>query len=165
MNPDTDLVLERTLNAPVDRVWRAWTVPEQLKQWFCPRPWRTTEAVIELWPGGKFLTRMEGPDGGASGGEGCILEVVPNERLTWTGALLAGFRPPAKPDIDCGEGTPADMVFTATISMSDAGNGRTNYRAHVMHAHQAGRRAHEAMGFHDGWGAAAAQLEEVAAAG
>ena len=162
VNEATDLVLERVLNAPIDRVWRAWTEAEQLKQWWCPRPWRTTEADIDLRPGGRFYTRMEGPDGeGVSGGEGCFLEVLPQQRLTWTGALQAGFRPNPANGVSCGEDGP-NMVFTAIITFADAGAGRTRYRTHVMHADPRGKDAHEKMGFHDGWGAAAAQLEELA---
>jgi uncharacterized protein YndB with AHSA1/START domain len=161
VNEATDLVLERVLNAPLDRVWRAWTDAEQLKQWWCPRPWTTPEAVIEPRPGGRFYTRMEGPNGeGVSGGDGCILEVIPQQRLTWTGALMAGFRPSAS-GMDCGGDEP-NMTFTAIISFEDAGEGRTRYRAHVMHADPRGRDAHEKMGFHDGWGAAVSQLEELA---
>jgi uncharacterized protein YndB with AHSA1/START domain len=162
VNEATDLVLDRVLKAPIERVWRAWTDAEQLKQWWCPRPWTTPEAVIDLRPGGRFYTRMEGPDGeGASGGEGCILQVVPQQRLVWTGALQAGFRPAGAGGINCGEDAP-DMIFTAVITFEEAGEGRTRYRAHVMHADPAGRDAHEKMGFHDGWGTAASQLEEFA---
>ena len=164
VNEATDLVLDRELNAPIDRVWRAWTDAEQLKQWWCPRPWTTPEAVIDLRPGGRFYTRMEGPNGeGASGGEGCFLEVAPQQRLVWTSALMAGFRPAGADAISCGEDSPV-MAFTAVVTFEDAGEGRTRYRAHVMHATKAGRDSHEQMGFHDGWGTAAKQLEELAGA-
>jgi uncharacterized protein YndB with AHSA1/START domain len=164
VNEATDLVLDRVLDAARDRVWRAWTDPEQLKQWWCPRPWTTPEAVIDLRPGGRFYTRMAGPNGeGASGGEGCFLEVVRQERLVWTSALMAGFRPAGTEGISCGEDSPV-MAFTAVVTFEEEGEGRTRYRAHVMHATEADRDAHERMGFHDGWGAAAKQLEELAGA-
>jgi len=163
VNEATDLVLDRVLNAPIDRVWDAWTDAEKLKQWWCPRPWTTPEAVIELRPGGRFFTRMEGPGGeGASGGDGCVLEVVRHERLVWTGALSAGFRPNPGAT-SCGEGGPS-LMFTAIITFADAGDGRTRYRAHVMHLDAEGRDAHDKMGFHEGWGTAASQLEAFAAA-
>ena len=40
MTDKLDLVLERTIDAPIDLVWAAYTNPEHLKQWFAPRPYR-----------------------------------------------------------------------------------------------------------------------------
>jgi uncharacterized protein YndB with AHSA1/START domain len=152
-DPDTDLVLEREIDVPPSAVWAAWTEPERLKQWFTPRPWTTPECEIDLRPGGVFRTVMRGPDGEEGGGSGCYLDVVPEERLIWTGALGAGFRPNPK------EAMAIDMTFTAIISLVPTTTG-TRYTAAVMHADSAGARQHEDMGFHDGWGAALDQLVE-----
>jgi len=152
MDPALDLVLARDLTIPPADVWRAWTDPDLLVQWFTPRPWRTTEAEIELHAGGMFRTVMAGPDGESGGGTGCILEVVPERRLVWTGALLPGFRPTV------GEfGVP---LFTAVIEMEPSGDG-TRYTATVKHADEEGRRLHDEMGFQAGWGAALTQLVEL----
>ncbi len=151
-DPALDLVLERDIPIPPDAVWRAWTEPALLMQWFTPRPWRTTEAEIELHPGGAFRTVMAGPAGEEGGGTGCILEVVPERRLVWTGALLPGFRPAVSEF-----GVP---VFTAVIEMEPS-NGGTHYTATVRHADEAGRQVHEDMGFEAGWGAALDQLIEL----
>ena len=115
IDPELDLVLQRDLPIPPDAVWRAWTEPDLLKQWFTPRPWRTTDAELDLRPGGIFRTVMQGPDREEGGGTGCILEVVPGRRLVWTGALLPGFRPAVSEF-----GVP---VFTAVIEMEPDGNG------------------------------------------
>lgn len=155
-NPELDLVLERVVPVPPERVWRAWTEPERLKQWFCPRPWRTTDCEIELQPGGLFRTVMTSPDGHEMpANSGCFLEVVPNERLVWTGALGPGFRPNS-----FGDDVP---VFTAIIQLEPV-DGGTKYTAIAMHREPAGARKHEAMGFHQGWGKALEQLVEVARA-
>ena len=152
IDPELDLMLQRDLPITPDAVWRAWTEPDLLVQWFTPRPWRTTEAEIELHPGGMFRTVMRGPDGEEGGGTGCILEVVPERRLVWTGALLPGFRPSVSEF-----GVP---VFTAVIEMEPAGDG-SRYTAIVRHADAAGCTVHHDMGFHAGWGAALDQLVEV----
>ena len=55
-NPQLDLFMERVVDVPVARVWRAWTDPDQVKQWFTPAPWQTTRCEIDLRPGGRFLT-------------------------------------------------------------------------------------------------------------
>ena len=152
IDPELDLVLQRDLPIPPDAVWRAWTEPDLLKQWFTPRPWRTTDAELDLRPGGIFRTVMQGPDGEEGGGTGCILEVVPERRLVWTGALLPGFRPAVSEF-----GVP---VFTAVIEMEPDGTG-TRYTAVCRHADSAGRQVHEDMGFEAGWGAALDQLVEL----
>jgi len=63
VNDQLDLYLERTLDTPRDLVWKAWTDAEHIKRWWSPRPYQTPECEIELRPGGKFFTRMTGPDG------------------------------------------------------------------------------------------------------
>lgn len=145
---ELDLVLERQVPVAPDLVWRAWTEPELLKQWFTPAPWRTVDAEIDPRPGGIFRTAMAGPDGETGGGTGCVLEAVPGRRFSWTGALLPGYRP-AVPS--------GEFAFTAFIDLEPSGTG-TRYRATVKHADVEGRAAHEEMGFEAGWGLALDQL-------
>jgi len=153
-----DLLLERTLNAPVALVWEAYTNPEHLKRWFAPRPYEITEVELDLQPGGIFRFRMVGPDGfdTGHGTAGCVLEVVAQKKLTWTSALGPGYRPNGM-----GEGCEA-FPFTAVVTFADAGDGKTAYKAVAMHKDDADRETHEKMGFHEGWGTVASQLEEVA---
>jgi uncharacterized protein YndB with AHSA1/START domain len=159
MAEGNDLVIERVMEAPLDLVWEALTTPEHLKRWWAPRPYQTPECEIDLKPGGIFFTRMTGPDGfdTGTGGAGCVLEVVPRQRFVWTSALGPGFRPVDKVE-DCG-----GFPFTAIMSLEDAGGGRTRYRAVALHRNEADRETHARMGFSEGWGTCAAQLEEVAA--
>lgn len=155
---DTDLVLERTLDAPLDLVWSAYTDPEHIKHWFAPRPYAITECELDLKPGGVFRIRMVGPDGFDTGHgvPGCILEVASQEKLTWTSALGPGYRPN-----QAGEGCDS-FPFTAVVTFADAGNGKTSYKAVAMHKDAADRKTHEDMGFHEGWGTVADQLGEYA---
>ncbi len=154
-DPQLDLVLERIVDVAPERVWAAWTEPEHLKQWFTPAPWKTVDCEIDLRPGGMFRTVMRSPEGQDFPDAGCYLEVIRNERLTWTNALAPGFRPvtpAAQEGHDC-----AAIVFTAVISLEPHGSG-TRYTALVMHRDEAGRKQHEEMGFHEGWGTALDQL-------
>ena len=151
LNPSLDLVMERIVDVPPDLVWLAWTSPEHLKQWFCPRPWTTPVCEIDLRPGGKFRTVMRGPEGQEHDNTGCYLEVVAPSRLVWTGALEAGFRPASTPD------TSGVGPFTAIITIEPRGTG-TKYTVTVMHKDLEGCQAHGKMGFHEGWGAAFEQL-------
>lgn len=153
-----DLVLERILDAPVDLVWKAYTDPDHLKRWFAPRPYEISECELDLRPGGIFRIRMVGPDGfdTGHGNAGCVLEVVERSRLVWTSALGPGYRP-----AEMGEGCES-FPMTAIISFADAGEGRTRYRAVALHRNETDRDLHDKMGFQDGWGTTAAQLEELA---
>ncbi|MHB1200812.1 MAG: SRPBCC family protein [Polaromonas sp.] len=154
-NSRLDLTFERVVDVPKALVWRAWTEPALLKQWFCPLPWKTVDAEIDLRPGGIFRTTMQSPEGQAFPNLGCYLEVIPNEKLVWTNALLPGFRP-AMMNAPCGDDT-AEFMFTAIIALADHAGG-TRYTATVIHADEAGCRKHAAMGFEAGWGTALDQL-------
>jgi len=143
-----DLVLVREVDVPPALVWRAWTEPELLMRWFTPDPWRTTACELDLRPGGKFRTVMEGPAGEVNDSTGCFLEIGPNQRLVFTDALGPGFRPK-------GSG-----FMTAIISLEEIPGG-TRYTARAMHKDGADRDTHAAMGFESGWGAALNQLVAV----
>lgn len=155
--PDSklDLSFERIVNVPTESVWRAWTEPELLKQWFCPLPWQTTDCEIDLRPGGIFRTVLQSPEGQQFPNVGCYLEVLPHEKLVWSNALLPGFRP-ALVSATCGTDDAAFM-FTATIALAPH-KGGTKYTATVIHADEAGCQKHAAMGFREGWGMALDQL-------
>jgi uncharacterized protein YndB with AHSA1/START domain len=145
-----DLEISRFVNAPRVRVWRAWTDPALLTEWWSPRPWKTEVRAFEFWPGGAFHTFMTGPDGGESDNPGCFLDIAPQERIVFTSMLVGGWRP-ASPW----------LAFTAILTMADEGAG-TRYVARVMHKDDAERRRHEELGFFDGWNICIAQLEEAA---
>jgi uncharacterized protein YndB with AHSA1/START domain len=158
-DPALDLVMERVVDVPPDLVWKAWTTPELLVKWFTPAPWTTKECEIDLRPGGIFRTVMCSPEGQEFGEAGCILEVVPNERLVWTNALEAGFRPASPPTED--SAACARLLMTAVVSLEPHGSG-TRYTALAMHGEPGSRKQHEEMGFYEGWGKALDQLVAVA---
>ena len=159
MAEDLDLVLERTLDAPIDLVWKAYTDPRHLKQWFAPKPYEISEVDLDLRPGGTFRIRMVGPDGfdTGHGNAGCVLEVVEGKKLAWTSALGPGFRPAELATEGC-----ESFPMTAIVTFADAGNGKTHYKAVALHKDVADKDKHAAMGFNEGWGTVAGQLEEFA---
>lgn len=147
--PGLDLVFERVVDVPRAAIWRAWTTPSQLLEWFCPQPWKTVECEIDLRPGGRFHTVMQSPEGQRFPMTGCYFEVIENERLVWGNAVGPGFRPA---EVD-GHGP----CITAIISLTDEGAG-TRYRALALHKNAADCQAHAAMGFEEGWGKALDQM-------
>ncbi len=151
-NPELDLRLVRVVDVTPALVWKAYTTPELLMQWFCPKPWGVSACEIDLRPGGRFASTMRSPEGEEFPNEGCYLEVVPGQRLIWTDALHAGFRP-----VDVAQTGAAGLVFTAVVTIEPDGAG-TKYTAHVMHGDVASRQKHAEMGFEMGWGAAFDQL-------
>lgn len=153
IDPELDLVLERSIEVPPELVWKAWTTPQHLKEWFVPRPWTIADCELDLRPGGIFRTVMRSPDGKEYPNTGCYLEVVPNERLVWTDALLPGFRPVATPESGAG------LLFSAILLLEPKGAG-TSYTAIAKHRDSADRVKHEEMGFHDGWGTVLDQMVE-----
>lgn len=150
IDPELDLVLERIVDVRPELLWKAWTEPEHLKQWFTPKPWETVECEIDLQPGGIFSTTMRSPEGEVMpANPGCYLEILEHRKLVFTDSLGPEFRPKPNP------------FMTATILFEPEGNG-TRYTAIAMHVDAAGRKQHEEMGFLDGWGTALDQLVDFA---
>jgi uncharacterized protein YndB with AHSA1/START domain len=103
---------------------------------------------MDLAAGGSFVTRMS-EDGATFTPHvtGCFLAVDSMERIVFTTAMSAGWRPH--------DGKPLSM--TASTTFTDHPDG-TLYRSYVMHKDRADRDSHEEMGFQDGWGTVIAQL-------
>ncbi|MCW7468080.1 SRPBCC family protein [Leptospira kanakyensis] len=144
-NPELDLVLERIVEVPVELVWNAWTIPEQVKQWFTPVPWKTIDCRIDLKPGGEFYTVMESPDGNKFPNNGCFLEIEHLKKLVFTDSLLPGYRPSG------------NSFMTAFVTMESIGTA-TKYKAVAKHKDPETKKQHEDMGFLEGWGTALDQL-------
>ena len=150
MSADRELMLTRLIAAPREKLYRAWTDPGLLKQWFAPLPYTTPVAELDVRPGGANLIVMRGPDGKDMPNHGVYLEVVPNQRLVFTDAYVKAWEPSDKP------------FMTVILTFEDEG-GKTRYTARVRHWTAADREAHEKMGFHQGWGLCADQLTALVA--
>lgn len=147
---ERELVLTRIIDAPREKVFRCWTEPELLKQWFAPRPWTTPHAELDVRAGGANLVVMRSPEGQEFPNRGVYLEVVPNEKIVFTDAFTAAWQPSEKP------------FFTGIVTFEDAEPGKTKYTARARHWTDDDCRKHAEMGFHEGWGQCASQLEQVA---
>lgn len=79
-----DLTIERTFDAPRERVWEAWTDPEQVAQWWGPAGFTVPRSELDLRPGGSFHIDMEAPDGTIYPDTGVFHEIKEPERLVVT---------------------------------------------------------------------------------
>src|SRR5881394_438386 len=77
------ITVETLVKAPVKEVWRAWTTPEDIKQWnAASADWHTTKASVDLRVGGAFSSRMEAKDGSMGFDfAGTYTKIVPNELI------------------------------------------------------------------------------------
>ena len=148
-----DLVLTRLIDAPAATLYRCWTDPELMKQWFVPKPWTIARVELDLRPGGGSLVVMRDPDGKEYPNAGVYLEVVPERKLVFTDAYTAGWVPTEKP------------FMTAIVTFEPEGPASQHTRSTALARHwtEEARQQHEAMGFHTGWGICADQLAALAA--
>jgi len=149
LDPQTDLSFTRTLAAPRKLIWDCWTSPKHIPQFFVPAPHRVTAVEIDLRVGGRFNTTFE-VEGEEMQNRGVYLEVVPEEKLVFTDTYTEGWKPAAEP------------FMTAILLLADAPDGSTRYTAIVRHRSPEIRQTHEDMGFFEGWGTVATQLEAYA---
>jgi uncharacterized protein YndB with AHSA1/START domain len=152
MNPDLDLALGRVIRAPRESVWKAWTDPGRLEQWWVPAPALARVECLEVWPGGRFVTRFS--DDGidfVTHLDACFIVVDNLERIVFTNAIDGAWRP----------ANPAPVAMTAEITFVDHPDG-TDYRIVVRHGDPAARERHEKLGFADGWGSVTEQLSVLA---
>ena len=149
LDPDTDLSFTRTLAAPRQLIWECWTRPEHIPHFFIPAPHKITTVDIDLRVGGRFVTTFD-VGGTEMQNHGVYLEIVPGEKLVFTDTYTEGWKPAPEP------------FMTAILLLSDADGGGTTYTAIARHRTPEARKSHEDMGFFEGWGTVATQLETYA---
>jgi uncharacterized protein YndB with AHSA1/START domain len=149
--PTHELSFELILNAPKEKLYRGWTEPELMKQWFAPAPWTTPHAETDVRPGGASNVVMRSPEGQEFPNPGQYLEVIPNRKLVFTDAFVGNWVPK--------DGAP---FMVAEINFEDAGPGKTKYTAKARHWTAEAKEQHAQMGFEPGWTQCARQLEAVA---
>jgi uncharacterized protein YndB with AHSA1/START domain len=80
-----NITIETTVQAPIDKVWRAYTSPEDIIQWNAASDdWHTTSSSVELRVGGTFSSRMEAKDGSFGFDfAGTYTKIIPNELIEY----------------------------------------------------------------------------------
>ncbi len=146
---NSDFLVSRVIKAPRSLIWKAWTMPEHLEKWWTPKPMTAKIVGFDLRPGGAFDLLMSDPSGAESPITGTFLELVLEERIVFTTALTAGWRP-----------APTLLPITAIISMSDVSDG-TWYATRVLVKDEEERQKLQEIGFEPGWSLGIDQLDEL----
>lgn len=136
------LTLERTLNAPVETVWEAWTQAEHIVHWWGPKDMEVKVVEHDFRVGGKWKYTMTMPDGNEFITEGEYLEIVEFKKIIST----ANFRPMT-------EGVEMQAIF------EDNGD-QTHFIFNVIHPTVEYCRQQEKMGFYNGWGSVFERLSQ-----
>jgi uncharacterized protein YndB with AHSA1/START domain len=146
---ERELVLVRETDVAPERLFAGWTTAELYPKWFCPKPWYVSDVKLDVRAGGGSEMLFNGPGGERFLNRGLFLEVVPNEKLVFTDAFVAGWEP-----------NPNSM-FVAIVTFEKLPSGGTRYTARVRHWSKEASEKHAAMGFQQGWSAAFDQLVEL----
>ncbi|MEP6766848.1 MAG: SRPBCC family protein [Gemmatimonadaceae bacterium] len=148
INAKLDFALERFIDAPKHLVWEALTKPEHLKEWYMPKAWgRVASCEMDVRPGGIFRIDIATGDGQVVPNLGCVLDVIPLERLVWTSMLFPDYRPAVFDDIP----------ITAIMTMETVGTG-TRYVFTALHRDEADMEKNKESGFLQGTEIALDQL-------
>ncbi|MND76980.1 hypothetical protein D3C80_686430 [compost metagenome] len=143
-----ELSISRLIEAPRTKVFRAWTEPELLAQWWGPHGMTTPICEMELKVGGVFRTVMCDPDGSEYPSQAVFLEILKPQRIVFTDAFLPGW-------------IPSKRAFMTAIITFDEVLDMTRYTARALHWRAADCRTHEEMGFYRGWGESLDRLVDL----
>src|SRR5262249_7722912 len=80
-NPAADLVISRVFDAPRELVWKVFTDPQHIKNWWGPKDFTCPYVTVDLRVGGAFHYAMRSPDGKEGWTKVLIREIIPQERL------------------------------------------------------------------------------------
>ena len=136
------VTLKRIFDAPIELVWKAWTQPGHIAEWWSPKGTKTKILEHEFKVGGKWKYSMPMPNGQEFIAEGVYLEIVEFEKIS----SMASFIPMTE-----------DVEIQALF---EADGERTNFTFSVVHQTEEYRIQQEKMGILNGWGSVFTRLEE-----
>jgi uncharacterized protein YndB with AHSA1/START domain len=138
----TSLEIKRFINAPRDRVYRAWTDPTQLKEWWGPESVRTRNLAADPRIGGRYQWDLTNPEGEEMTVHGEYRELVPGRKIVFTWQWK---------DDELWE----NFTSVVTVELTDAGEGTELRLRHEQLPSEASRRRHN-----EGWNSVLDRLEK-----
>jgi uncharacterized protein YndB with AHSA1/START domain len=145
-NEAQELVLTRVVDAPRELVFKAWTDPQRVAQWWGPRCFTNPVCELDVRPGGAIRIHMRGPDGTVYPMTGVYQEVVEPERIVFTSAALDA------------EGNPLFEVLTAVTFVEQ--DGKTKQTLHARVIKRTAEAAPYLKGMEAGWTQSLERLAE-----
>lgn len=133
-----ELTITRTFDAPRELVFRAWTDPNRMAQWWGPKYFTNPVCELDVRPGGAILIHMQGPDGTVYPMKGVFEEVVEKERLVFASSAL-----------EAEEGDALLEVLT-TVTFAEQ-EGKTKLTMHAVVTKAAPGAEGALKGMEEGW--------------
>lgn len=135
------LTIRKTLDAPVELVWEAWTLTEHIVKWWAPKGMTVKIVNHDFKVGGEWKYTMSMPDGNEFISEGVYSEIEQLKKIITS----ANFRPMT-------EGVEMRSLF-------EKDGDKTHFTFSVVHPTEEYKLQQEKMGFYNGWGSTFARLE------
>jgi uncharacterized protein YndB with AHSA1/START domain len=154
-----DFVMSRVFDVPRDLLWKCFTEPERMKQWWGPKGFKVLSAKMDLRPGGSYHYGMQSPDGHAMWGKFVFREVVPQERLVFINSFSdekGGItRHPGN------ENWPLELLSSFTFEDMPGGKTKFTVRWAPHNANEEERKSFDTNrdSMRQGWGGTMDQLE------
>ncbi len=146
------LMVVREFDAPVESVWKAWTDPKLLDQWWAPKPWKANTVSMDFREGGRWLYYMEGPDGTREHCKVDYKSIIPNKLFSCDDAFC-------DEQGNTNQNFP-NMGWKVNFSKENSG---TKVEIEVKFATEADMNTIVEMGFKEGFAAAHQNLDELLA--
>jgi len=146
------LVVTRSFNAPVEKVWQAWTESHLLDQWWAPKPWKAVTVEFDFSESGHWLYYMLGPEGERHYCRADYETIEPLKRFSATDAFTD----------EKGVPTP-EMPSTHWENNFIANGAATDVKINLTFASEADLETIVSMGFKEGFAMGLANLEELLA--
>jgi uncharacterized protein YndB with AHSA1/START domain len=137
------LTIRKTLDAPIELVWEAWTQTEHIVKWWAPKGMTVKVVKHDFKVGGEWKYTMPMPDGNEFISEGVYSVIEVLKKIITS----ANFRPMT-------EGVEMRTLF-------EKDGGKTHFTFSVVHPTEEYKMQQEKMGFYNGWGSALTRLEEI----
>lgn len=159
-----EYTLTRMFDAPRLLVWRAWTTPAMLGQWFGPHGFTCPVCQVDLRVGGRYRIVMRSPEGKDYPLRGSYLEIAEPERLVMS--VETDEHPPEWHEMvnrERGTSEP-EGALTWTVTLAEQG-GRTRVTVVNRFGSAADRDAHIRLGAYDGWSQSFEKMEALMESG
>jgi uncharacterized protein YndB with AHSA1/START domain len=155
-----DFIITRVFNAPIEQVWKAWTEPERMAQWWGPQTITIPVCEMDVRPGGLFRIVMRGPDGTDFLLKGVYREVTPPKRLVMImdcSEYPAAWHDLVNPNRDKSKKPTLECVQTVAMEELD---GKTTLTIRTRFESVATRDAVVKTGMNEGWSQSLDRLAE-----